>query len=176
MTYHPETRSSLPVEEQIKRLLLALDRFPSATMVFTGANADTDGRIINEKMMEFCALAPQNRIFVQSLGRKRYWGMLSIADAVIGNSSSGIMEAPLFGVPVVNIGRRQEGRLHDDLVADCPCKMDGVEAAVRHALSRGRLADRRSKDFPAPAALMAEYLKTATLSPAKRFHDIPWTE
>ncbi len=59
VTYHPETRSPLPAEEQVKRLLSALDRFPSATMVFTGANADTDGRVINERMLEFCRLAPE---------------------------------------------------------------------------------------------------------------------
>ena len=176
VTYHPETRSSLPAEEQVKRFLSALDRFPSATMVFTGANADTDGRIINERLMEFCAFIPQKRVFVQSLGRKRYWGMLSIADVVIGNSSSGIMEAPLFGVPVVNIGRRQEGRLRNGLVIDCRCETDGVESAVRHALTRRRQTGKISPDLPAPSALMAKYLKTAVLEPSKCFHDIPWTE
>ncbi|MPN13374.1 hypothetical protein SDC9_160695 [bioreactor metagenome] len=176
MTYHPETRSPLPAEEQIERLLFALDCFPSATIVFTGANADTDGRIINERMLEFCRLAPEKRVFVQSLGRKRYWGMLSISDAIIGNSSSGIMEAPLFGVPVVNIGGRQEGRLRNGLVIDCRCETDGVESAVRHALTRRRQTGKISPDLPAPSALMAEYLKTAVLEPAKRFHDIPWTE
>jgi len=176
VTYHPETRSPLPAEEQIERLLLALDRFPSAAMVFTGANADTDGRIINVRMIEFCALSPQKRGFVQSLGRRRYWGMLSISDAVIGNSSSGIMEAPLFGVPVVNIGGRQEGRLRNGLVIDCRCETDGVESAVRHALTRRRQTGKISPDLPAPSALMAEYLKTAVLEPSKRFHDIPWTE
>ena len=173
VTYHPETRSPLPAEEQIKRLLSALDRFPSATMVFTGANADTDGRIINERMIEFCAFAPEKRVFVQSLGRKRYWGMLSIADAVIGNSSSGIMEAPLFGVPVVNIGRRQEGRLRDDLVADSPCKTDGVEAAVHQALFRGKAAPIVS-DLRSPAGVKIEYLKTAKNVEQKYFFNIPF--
>lgn len=176
VTYHPETRSPLPAEEQIERLLFALDCFPSATIVFTGANADTDGRIINERMLEFCRLAPEKRVFVQSLGRKRYWGMLSISDAIIGNSSSGIMEAPLFGVPVVNIGRRQEGRLRNGLVIDCRCETDGVESAVRHALTRRRQTGKISPDLPAPSALMAKYLKTAVLEPSKCFHDIPWTE
>ncbi len=130
VTYHPETRSLLPAEEQIKRLLSALDRFPSATMVFTGANADTDGRIINERMIEFCAFCPEKGSLSSHWGGNDI-GVCSIADAVIGNSSSGIMEA--LGVPVVNIGRRQEGRLRDDLAADSPRKTDGVEAAVHQA-------------------------------------------
>lgn len=176
VTYHPETRSSLPVEEQINRLLSALDRFPSATMVFTGANADTNGRIINERMIEFCRLAPEKRVFVQSLGRKRYWGMLSISDAVIGNSSSGILEAPLFGVPVVNIGARQQGRIRGDLVIDCPCEAEEQELAIQKVLTCGRRSFKRILASDRPAKSICAHLKNASFEKVKRFYDIQWTE
>lgn len=176
VTYHPETRSDLPSSEQVERLLAALDRFPSATMVFTGANADTNGRIINERIIEFCALAPQKRVFVQSLGRKRYWGMLSIADAVIGNSSSGITEAPFLGVPVVNVGGRQEGRLQGDNVIDCPCKAERLELAVHQALACGRQHLKRIYNSINPAKSICSQLKNTKFEKVKCFFDIHWTE
>lgn len=172
VTYHPETRSLGSSEAEIAELLAALDRFPSATVVFTGANADTDGRIINERAVDFCAARPQKRVFVQSLGRKRYWGALSLADAVVGNSSSGIAEAPLAGTPTVNIGRRQEGRLRGPLIFDCPCERNAVEAAIRKALERGRAYEERGSELPSPARLMVEHLKSARFGRRKRFFDI----
>ena len=176
VTYHPETRSPLPAEEQVKRLLSALDRFPSATMVFTGANADTDGRVINERMLEFCALAPEKRVFVQSLGRKRYWGMLSMADAVVGNSSSGITEAPFLGVPVVNVGGRQDGRIRGDLVIDCPCEAEGLELAIQKAFSCGRQPSKGIFSSCRPAKSICSQLKNASFRKEKCFYDIHWTE
>ena len=173
-TYHPETRSSRSAESQITEVLAALEGFPSATVLFTGANADTDGRIINERARDFCEAHPDRRLFVHSLGRKRYWGVLSLADVVVGNSSSGIAEAPLLGTPVVNIGARQEGRIRDPLILDCPCRSDAIRHAVEHALSLER--GKRRDDIPSPAKLMTASLRAAQLEVSKRFYDIPWTE
>ncbi len=173
-TYHPETRSSQSTESQITEVLAALEGFPSATVLFTGANADTDGRIINERVRDFCEARPDKSLFVHSLGRKRYWGILSLADVVVGNSSSGIVEAPLLGTPVVNIGARQEGRIRETLVIDCPCRSDAIRHAVEHALSLEH--GQRREDIPSPARLMVALLRAAQFEVSKRFYDIPWTE
>jgi UDP-N-acetylglucosamine 2-epimerase (non-hydrolysing)/GDP/UDP-N,N'-diacetylbacillosamine 2-epimerase (hydrolysing) len=176
VTYHPETRSPVPSDKQIIELLVALGGIPEATVIFTGANADTDGRIINERAAEFCEACPGKRVFVQSLGRKRYWGALAVAGAVVGNSSSGILEAPLLGTPAVNIGRRQEGRIRDPLVLDCPCGRDAIGASVRQALSRGRGVRKSLENMQSPAKLMAENLKSVHIETPKQFYNIPWRE
>lgn len=176
VTYHPETRSPVPSDRQIIELLAALGEIPEVTVIFTGANADTDGRIINQRAAEFCEACPEKRIFVQSLGRKRYWGALAVAGAVVGNSSSGILEAPLLGTPVVNIGRRQEGRIRDPLVLDCPCGRDAIAASVRQALSSGRGVRKSLENMQSPAKLMAEHLKSVRIEAPKQFYDIPWRE
>ncbi len=177
VTYHPETRSLISSEKQIDHLLSALGQWSCGTVVFTGANADINGRIINDRIINFCAEAPKRRVFVQSLGRKRYWGMLSLADIVVGNSSSGVTEAPLMGVPVVNVGNRQAGRLRDPLVIDCPCEKKAVDLAIRQALDQERDAVRRKlADYPSPASNITSYLKTFTFKTPKGFYDILWEE
>ncbi len=174
ITYHPETRSPIPSEEQIDQLLSCLGRFAHATMVFTGVNADTDGRVINDRVIQFCAKAPKQRVFVQSLGRERYWGMLALADVVIGNSSSGVIEAPLMGVSVVNVGGRQAGRIKDDLVIDCACEENAIDSAIRLALDQVRTGSKRLNDFTSPARSMAQHLKTFVFKTPKNFYDILW--
>lgn len=174
ITCHPETLSSLTGEEQIDRLLKALEKFPSATMIFTGANADSNGRIINKKIKAFCAEDPRKRAFSLSLGMKRYWGMLSLANAVVGNSSSGIIEAPLFNVPVVNIGRRQEGRIRDAFVQDCPFEEESIVRAIDTALLKVRPAEKKTlQEFQSPSELMVELLKTVPFETPKDFFDLP---
>jgi len=143
VTYHPETLSDQSSEGQINELLSALDSFPDATMIFTGANADTDGQIINKKMIEFCEAFPERRVFRLSLGMKRYWGLLKIADVVIGNSSSGIIEAPLLDVSVINIGDRQKNRISDRLVVNSPCKRNAISSEISKLKS---LPLKKSKD------------------------------
>lgn len=175
-TYHPETRASISSEAQIEELIAALDRLSSATVLFTGANADTDGRIINERVLGFCAARPDRRLFVQSLGRIRYWQILSLADAVVGNSSSGIVEAPLLGTPVVNVGKRQEGRIRNSLVIDCLCDRDLIYASIRKALASGKSNGLSRTGIPSPAKLMVEYMKKAEIKAFKPFFDIPWRD
>ena len=130
VTYHPETLSDQSSEEQINELLSALNTFHDATIIFTGANADTDGRIMNKKIVEFYESSPEKRIFRLSLGMKRYWGVLKIADVMIGNSSSGIIEAPLLGVNVINVGDRQKDRISDRLVVNCPCERNAIASEI----------------------------------------------
>ena len=173
-TYHPETRASISSEAQIEELIAALDRLSSATVLFTGTNADTDGRIINERVLGFCTARPDRRLFVQSLGRIRYWQILSLADAVVGNSSSGIVEAPLLGTPIVNVGKRQEGRIRHSLVIDCLCDRDLIYASILKALASGKSNGLPRTVMPSPAKLMVEYMKKAEIKAFKPFFAIPW--
>jgi UDP-hydrolysing UDP-N-acetyl-D-glucosamine 2-epimerase len=135
VTYHPVTLQNQDPSVPMAELLSALDRFPSAVMVLTGANADPRGRIINEMIDDFVARRPGRAVAARSLGPLRYLSLLRHADCVIGNSSSGILEAPAIGKPTVNIGNRQNGRLRAASVIDAEEETDKIEAAIRQALT-----------------------------------------
>ena len=113
-------------------MLDALDGINDATIVFTGVNADPGHDSLHERIAQFVASRPASRRMVASLGQVRYLGLLRIADAVVGNSSSGVIEAPALRIPTVNIGDRQKGRLRAASVIDAAPTVD----AIRHALAR----------------------------------------
>lgn len=125
ITVHPETLESGTSEKIIKLLLSVLDVLKDTFLVFTGTNADSEGRIINNVIKEYCNKNPQKALFVDSLGQKRYISMLYIVDAVIGNSSSGIIEVPSFNIPTLNLGDRQKGR--QSAASVISCKWDEIE-------------------------------------------------
>ncbi len=137
VTYHPATLQNQDPSIPTAEMLSALDRFPSAVVVLTGANADSRGRVINEMIAEFVARRPGRAVAVTSLGQLRYLSLLRHADCVIGNSSSGIIEAPAIGTPTVNIGNRQCGRLRAASVIDAEEDADKIEAAIQQALTSG---------------------------------------
>jgi len=134
VTYHPVTLETESSEAGFKALLEALDAFPDLGILFTKANADADGRIINELMDAYISYR-SNAIAVASLGMKRYLSAVKHSAAVIGNSSSGIIEVPSLHVPTVNIGDRQKGRLMSESVITCNPKVDDIKKAIRKALS-----------------------------------------
>jgi len=109
VTFHPETRGYGNTNDHVNSLLQALDKDGGA-VVFTAPNADTHGDIILTAIEEFCATRTNARL-VNNLGTKRYFSLMSCARAMVGNSSSGIVEAGSFKLPVINIGSRQKGRL-----------------------------------------------------------------
>ena len=111
VTYHPTTRSTMSVTEEIDQVLSALENFSSCTIVFTGVNADPGNAEVSSQIAKFVQRDPKLRSLHASLGQNKYLSLLSLCDAVVGNSSSGIIEAPAFGKPTVNIGSRQDGRL-----------------------------------------------------------------
>ena len=111
MTYHPVTLSKCGPEEAIQALFDALDAFPDGGIIFTQANSDTDGRRINSIIQEYVGQHTDRMLCVKTLGQVRYLSAVRFMDAVIGNSSSGILEVPSFRVPTVNLGVRQRGRL-----------------------------------------------------------------
>ena len=111
ITYHPVTLEDSTAEEQIQNLLDCLDEIPEYKIIFTLPNSDTDGRIIIKKINDYVAANPNRAIAFPSLGLRRYLSTLKYVSAVVGNSSSGIIEVPSFGIPTLNIGDRQKGRV-----------------------------------------------------------------
>ena len=135
VTYHPLT---LDVDgaASVANLLEALAQQEDACIVFTGANADALGGDINSRIQAFCASRGEKAVHVASLGVRRYLSLMSISDAVVGNSSSGLLEAPYVGVPTVNIGERQRGRLRAPSVIDCSDTVGEITIAIAKARSR----------------------------------------
>ena len=133
ITLHPETVHDLDSSAQAEAMLSALahERRP---MVFTAPNADPGRQEMADAIEKFIA-ARTNAVMIESLGIANYFGMMRIAAAMVGNSSSGIIEAASFTLPVVNIGRRQEGRLRAPNVIDCGWDNRSIDAAIARAVS-----------------------------------------
>jgi UDP-hydrolysing UDP-N-acetyl-D-glucosamine 2-epimerase len=134
VTFHPVTLEYEQTEEQINELLAALDE-AGFFIVFTLPNADTAGRIIAERVRLWVRLHPGTASLVDSFGPDAYHGVLSRAIAIVGNSSSGLIEAPSFRVPAINIGTRQSGRLRAANVIDVGNDRTAILAAIRKAAS-----------------------------------------
>ncbi|MBS1238344.1 MAG: UDP-N-acetylglucosamine-2-epimerase [Deltaproteobacteria bacterium] len=136
MTYHPSTLEKISLKEQTEEILSALKSFPTIFWVLTYPNADMGGKKIIEAMKRFERNnVHKARIFV-SLGQIRYLSLLKHADLMVGNSSSGMIEAPAFKLPVVNIGDRQRGRIKVKNVIDVPeCQKNKIVRAIKKALS-----------------------------------------
>ncbi len=133
VTYHPVTLEKASLEEQMDNVLIALGRF-KADIIFTYPNADSGGRLIINKIKEFQASHSNVHIYF-SLGQLKYLSLLKYTDVMIGNSSSGILEAPFFNLPVVNIGSRQEGRLRSPNIIDVSYKAEDIAYGIEKATS-----------------------------------------
>jgi len=119
VTFHPVTLESSTASQQFQELLNALDKLQDTNIIFTKANSDTDGRVINQMIDEYVAKNLDKSIGLISLGQLRYLSALQFMDAVVGNSSSGLAEAPSFKIGTINIGDRQKGRIKANSVIDC---------------------------------------------------------
>lgn len=134
VTFHPTTLDEKASVDQVDAVLAALDSLDDDTgLIMTGPNADTEGRALTERLTAFAA-SRDNTVFRVSLGQTLYLNALSHVDAVVGNSSSGLYEAPSFGIPTVNIGDRQKGRLRAASVVDCPPERAAIIDALDRAL------------------------------------------
>jgi UDP-hydrolysing UDP-N-acetyl-D-glucosamine 2-epimerase len=133
VTYHPATLASMSPEEQIQEVLDGLSDWPGP-VVFTGVNADTGCDALRRAIDRFVAGKLSARC-VENLGSQAYFSLMGCAAAMVGNSSSGLIEAPSFGLPVVNIGPRQQGRMRAPNVIDAPCEASAIAAAIQHATS-----------------------------------------
>ncbi len=134
VTFHPVTLEKSTAREQFQQLLDAIDVLNDTNIIFTKANSDTDGRIINQMIDEYIA-EHKNTIAFDSLGQLRYLSALQFMDAVVGNSSSGLAEAPSFKIATVNIGDRQKGRLKADSILDCLPQKNAILKAVAQVYS-----------------------------------------
>jgi len=119
VAFHPETLSEFSVEEQFNSLLGAIDAQKDSLFIFTKANADTDGRIINKLIEEYCAKNTAKAILFESLGSLKFLSVMKHVDAIVGNSSSGITEAPSLKTATINIGNRQKGRIQALSILNC---------------------------------------------------------
>lgn len=135
VTFHPATAEDGDPAQQCEELLAALDRFPDVKLLVTLPNADAGGRAIAARLQAWGAGQPDRVGVFASLGQQRYLSALAIVDGVVGNSSSGLLEAPSFGIGTVNIGSRQQGRLRADSVIDCPPEKEAISRAVGTLLS-----------------------------------------
>jgi len=135
VTYHPVTLSQTSAKISVQALLDALDAFPQANIIFTKANADAGGRIINQLLEEYAAAQPERIYLTTSLGQLKYLSAIQLVDVVIGNSSSGLIEVPVLHKPTVNIGERQQGRLKAASVIDCSEETSAIKHAINYALS-----------------------------------------
>lgn len=134
VTFHPATLEQNP-EEQFKILLNVLDELKDTTLIFTKANADMGGRIINKMIDDYVVNNPGKAKTFASLGQRRYISTMNYVDAVVGNSSSGIIEAPTLKVATVNIGDRQRGRVSAASVVNCRVDREDIKKTISYVYS-----------------------------------------
>jgi GDP/UDP-N,N'-diacetylbacillosamine 2-epimerase (hydrolysing) len=129
VTFHPVTLENSTAKKQFEELLSAIDELEDTNIIFTKANSDTDGRVINQMIDEYVMKNNHKSVGFSSLGQLRYLSALQYVDAMVGNSSSGLIEAPSFKIGTINIGDRQKGRIKADSVINCdPIKKDILES------------------------------------------------
>ncbi len=134
ITFHPVTLENSTAETQFKELLNSLDELKNTTLIFTKPNSDKDGRIIIEMIDDYVKNNTSKSLSFKSLGQLRYLSALNHVDVVIGNSSSGILEVPIFNKPTINIGDRQKGRLMPQSVINCEPNQNSINEAITKAL------------------------------------------
>ena len=136
ITFHPVTMENATAAEQCENLLTALSEVNREyQLLFTLPNSDTDGRVIIQKIKDYVSKNSDRAFAITSLGKRRYYSALKYTTAVIGNSSSGLVEAPSFHIPTLNIGNRQQGRTRGESVIDVVATYEGIRKGLNKALS-----------------------------------------
>lgn len=173
VTYHPVTLEAESARGYEVLLAVLADLGPEVGLIFTGANADPAGREIQALTVSFATRHPDRAHVFTTLG-DLYLQVMRHADAVVGNSSSGLYEAPSFGVPTVNVGDRQRGRLRAASVFDAPLAVSAIRQAIEAALNRGVQATVNPYGDGHAAPKIKAVLKDADASTLlkKRFYDL----
>jgi UDP-hydrolysing UDP-N-acetyl-D-glucosamine 2-epimerase len=175
LTYHAETLDNDNLDKKLEQIFSALQH-SELGVLFTYANADYGGRFINDKIENFCNLNRNKYKVVKNLGQLKYLSLMKYCDLLIGNTSSGIIEAASFNKPVVNIGKRQSGRLRGDNVIDCTS--DNLEVAINLALSNEFLIKcSQQKNIYGDgnsAVRIVDILASQPLSIVKKFIDVKY--
>lgn len=130
ITFHPVTLEKDSSAEQFQAILDTVDTLCDTKLVFTHANSDKNGRIINQMIEKFVNNHQETSVAFQSLGQLRYLSALQYVDAVVGNSSSGIVEVPYFNIPTINIGERQKGRVRAESVIEAEPNVESLKTAL----------------------------------------------
>ena len=178
VTYHPETLTGKSPVEALKTLFAVFDEFPEYKLIFTQANSDAGGRIINEQIEAYAKKNKERVLLVKSLGQLRYLSAMKLCAAVVGNSSSGLLEAPVLHVPTINIGDRQKGRKRYHSVIDCNEDKQQLLSAIQSLRDSKFLQKIQSMEIPHTdgkiAVTMKDMLKQAELSNVcqKKFYDL----
>lgn len=175
-TYHPETLCGVSPKEGAAELLAALDA-AGLSVLFTAANADDGGREINEAIRAYCEKRENARL-VDSLGAVRYLSAMRYCKAVIGNSSSAIVESPTLKKPAVNIGERQTGRIKGENNIDCATERGAIAAAIKKAVSTEFQTSVENMESPYGRGGASEVIvgaieeRVCSLTTKKTFYDV----
>ena len=178
ITFHPVTLENSSAREQFNELLNALDELEETNFIFTKANSDTDGDVINKMIDEYVSQNSQKAVAFASLGQLRYLSAIKFVDIVLGNSSSGLLEVPSFKKATINIGDRQKGRARASSVIDVRPVKEEILAAIKRAYSKEfeqTLKDTINPyDGGNPSKKMVKILKEIKLDGIlkKKFYDI----
>lgn len=178
-TYHPVTMEDDVIDEQLENFFLAIGKFPSLHFIITKSNADLGGARINYLLEKFAKNNSNVHVF-SSLGVRRYLSLMKYSKFVIGNSSSGIIEAPCLHVPTVDIGDRQKGRALSESIINCGTSSNDIVSAINKATSDEFIDICKTTDCPYGDGLTSEkiskkvieVLKKETIELKKKFYDL----
>lgn len=180
VTYHPDTTDNLDsIVASFKTILEALDELKDTLLIFTKANSDRGGRKINDMIDKYVSINKDKSISFTSLGQKRYLSLLNYIDAIIGNSSSGIVETPSFKLPSINIGYRQQGRIRAKSTIDVDYELDSIRQSIKKIYSSEFIDEIKGVINPydkgGSGKKVKDILKEYDLNTLKikKFYDIP---
>ncbi|WP_053956733.1 UDP-N-acetylglucosamine 2-epimerase [Inediibacterium massiliense] len=148
VTFHSTTLDESYNFHHMKNLLDALDEIENLKIIFTGSNSDTDGRMMNQLIQKYASENSHKAIYFINMGYLRYLSAMKYSDVVVGNSSSGLVEAPYFSVPTVNIGDRQRGRIQGCSIINCNPSKNCIITSILKALSSNFRKELINKDNP----------------------------
>jgi UDP-hydrolysing UDP-N-acetyl-D-glucosamine 2-epimerase len=176
VTYHPVTLATEDPETSFQAILSALNRFPDHQVIVTYPNADDGGRKIIPLIEEYARTYSKRVLAIKSLGQTRYLSAVKYAAAVVGNSSSGVIEVPSFEVPTINIGMRQKGRLAASSVINCEASAESISEAIYQAKSFKNSDDKSIYKNPYGSGSCSQEiikkLKQTRFTSIKSFYDI----
>lgn len=177
-TYHPVTLSNMSSEVQVLNLLEALDSYKDYHIIFTYSNSDTNSQIIIKRIQEYVDKNADRCMFIPSLGQRRYFSALKHMAAVLGNSSSGIIEVPSFGIPTLDIGDRQKGRIAADSVIHCGYSVEEIKEGLEKVVNLSNSSNLSNHSNPyykeGTCAAILQTIKTYPLENLvqKSFYDL----
>lgn len=175
VTFHPVTLEKESPKKQFEKLLKAFEKFPELKLIFTMPNSDTGGREIIAMINNYSEQR-ENAYAFTNLGQKRYLSTLKYVDLVIGNSSSGIVEVPFMGIPTLNIGDRQKGRIMGESIVNVKCDekeiVKGITACLNRKKAIGKMKNPYGNGTAAKQMLNIIKKKTGKISSKKKFFDL----